>query len=118
MVMKPDSQIFAKKWIEAWNSRDLERILSHYSDDLEITSEMIREFTGSGTGTLFGKPMVRNYWRQALEKLPDLHFELLDVAELPESIAIYYISVMDRKAVEVMYFDKAGKICKVVVNYY
>ena len=29
---------FAREWIAAWNSHDLELILSHYADDFEMAS--------------------------------------------------------------------------------
>jgi len=29
---------FASEWIEAWNARDLERILKRYAHDVEFTS--------------------------------------------------------------------------------
>jgi ketosteroid isomerase-like protein len=29
---------FAEEWIAAWNSHDLDRILSHYADDFEMAS--------------------------------------------------------------------------------
>lgn len=29
---------FAKEWIAAWNSHDLDRILSHYVEDFEMSS--------------------------------------------------------------------------------
>ena len=32
---------FAQEWVAAWNSRDLERILSHYADDVEVTSPLV-----------------------------------------------------------------------------
>lgn len=31
---------FAHEWVEAWNSHDLEAVLSHYSDDLEMSSRL------------------------------------------------------------------------------
>jgi ketosteroid isomerase-like protein len=40
--METDAQKFAQKWIDAWSAHDLDRILSHYNDDLEITTPMIR----------------------------------------------------------------------------
>ena len=36
-MTEADAQTFAVGWIEAWNSRDLERILRHYADDIEVT---------------------------------------------------------------------------------
>ena len=40
--MLPDPNKFAVKWIESWNSHDLNRILSHYADDVEVTTPMIK----------------------------------------------------------------------------
>lgn len=71
-----DAQTFAQKWINSWNSNNLEDILSHYSDDIEITTPMIKLALGIDTGTLKGKVLVGDYWRKALEKITDLHFEL------------------------------------------
>ena len=55
--------------------------LSHYSEDIEITTPMIKMALGEGDGSLKGKEAVADYWRRALDKMPDLHFELYDVTE-------------------------------------
>ena len=35
MMMAPDfSERFAKEWVAAWNAHDLDRVLSHYENDL------------------------------------------------------------------------------------
>ncbi len=115
--MKINEKEFAKEWIDAWNSHDLDRILSHYSDDFEITSPMIRVATGMETGMLSGKENIRQYWATALKKLPGLNFELVDVASSVDSVALYYKSVMGKMSIEVMFFNEAGKVCKVVAHY-
>lgn len=112
-----DPQVFALNWIEAWNLHDLSKILSHYSDDFEITTPMIQAIVGVETGALRGKANIRQYWASALEKVPELHFELVDVAQGVESIAIYYKSVMGKMAIEVMFFDEIGKVKRVVAHY-
>lgn len=112
-----DAHEFAKEWIEAWNSHDLHRILTHYSDDVEITTPMIKIALGNDSGSLKGKEAVGVYWRQALIKLPDLHFELLDVATSVDSIALYYKSVMNKNTIEVMFFNEDGKVNKIIAHY-
>lgn len=52
-----------------------------------------------------------------MQKVPDLHFELVDVTESVDSIALYYRSVMGKMAIEVFAFDSEGKVCKVVAHY-
>lgn len=108
---------FAHEWIASWNSHDMESILSHYSEDIEINTPMIRMALGTGDGTLKGKPAVAAYWSKALEKIPDLHFELYDVAFGVGSIALYYKSVMNKKAMEIMFFNEEGKVNRMVAHY-
>lgn len=115
--MLPDPQAFAAEWIAAWNAHDLDRILDHYADDFEITTPMIKVALGDDADTLRGKPAVRTYWAAALEKLPDLHFKLVDWALGCDSIALYYRSVLGRMAIEVMFFDNDGKVKRVVAHY-
>lgn len=115
--MNIDKNAFAKKWIESWNSHDVESILQHYSEDVEVTSPMIKVVFETGAGTLRGIEKVKDYWIAALKKAPDLKFELLDVARSIDSIAIYYKAVMNKMAIEVMFFDNKGLIKKVIVHY-
>ena len=78
---------------------------------------MIAVVTRADTGTLKGKEQVRKYWEAALEKFPDLHFELHEVAESVGSVALYYTSVLDKEAIEVMFFNQEGKVYKVIAHY-
>jgi hypothetical protein len=112
-----NAQKFAKEWIESWNSHNLDDILSHYSDEIEITTPMIKLATGIESGSLKGKESVRNYWNKALEKIPDLYFELYEVTKGINSVALYYKSVMNKKAIEVMFFDNYGKVNRMYAYY-
>ncbi len=112
-----DAQKFAEEWIRSWNTRNLDDILTHYSDDVEITTPMIKIALGIDNGSLKGKEQVADYWRKALQKLPDLHFELLDVTSGVDSVALYYKSVLDKKSIEVMFFNEAGKVNKIIAHY-
>lgn len=111
-------QTFALAWISSWNSHDLEDILSHYADDIEITTPMIRLATGGTESSLKGKEAVRDYWQKALNKIPDLHFELIDTTEGVNSVALYYKSVMNKMAIEVMFFNEEGKVSEMFAHYH
>ncbi|WP_457596857.1 nuclear transport factor 2 family protein [Hydrogenimonas sp.] len=108
---------FVHEWIDAWNSRDLEKILSHYSDDIEITTPMISITTGNEESTLKGKKAIAAYWAKALEKLPDLHFVLLDWTEGVNCVSIYYESVMNLVAIETMWLNDCGKVYRMNACY-
>ncbi|KRD10474.1 hypothetical protein ASE21_12300 [Flavobacterium sp. Root901] len=108
---------FAEEWIKSWNSHDLEDIMKHYADDLEITTPMIKLAGGIESGSLSGKENVAAYWSKALSKFPDLMFELIDVTSGVNSVALYYKSIMNKKAVEVMFFDENGLVNKMIAHY-
>ena len=103
---------FAREWIEAWNSHDLERILSHYSEDFEMASPLIVERMGEPSGVLKGKAAVRPYWEQGLAAQPPLRFELLDVLTGIRSITIYYRSVGRRVVAEVLEFNPQKEVVR------
>ena len=112
-----DAQKFAEEWIESWNSHDLEDIMKHYSEDIEITTPMIKLAVGIESGSLVGKETVKEYWNKALLKFPDLHFELIEVTSSVNSVALYYKSIMNKKAIEVMFFNDKGLVNKMIAHY-
>lgn len=117
MISKEEAQRFAQEWVKAWNAHDLERVLAHYTDDSEMSSPFIANFTGQSSGTLKGKPQVRDYWQTALARIPDLHFELIEVFICVDSITIYYKAVLGKLATEVLFLDENRKAYKAFAHY-
>lgn len=107
----------ADEWINAWNSHDLERILSHYSEDVILTSEMVRTVTGRPEATVVGKPALREYWRQGLDRFPDLHFRAIHAFPGASSLVLVYHAVSGLIGAEFMRLDGSGKICEVHAHY-
>ena len=108
---------FAAEWIEGWNARDLDRVLSHYADDFEMTSPYIPRVAGEPSGTLRGKAAVAAYWQKALGLIPDLRFELLAVLVGVNSVTLYYQGAGDRLAAEVFHFGPGGKVMRAFAHY-
>ncbi len=117
MIEEKFAMDFAHDWINAWNSHDLAKVLSHYSDDFEMISPMIAKVTGNSSGLLKGKDAVGDYWAKALEMAPDLHFELMTVCAGVNSITIQYRGVGSLIAVEVFYFSPDRKVIKAQAHY-
>ena len=117
MITKDWAQKFAQEWVEAWNAHDIERVLSHYTDDFEMNSPFIVEFAGEPSGMLNGKTQVRAYWQTALEHIPDLTFELLEVFTCVNSITIYYRHPRAKLAAEVFLVDEDEKVYKSLAHY-
>jgi len=99
-----------RQWIDAWNSRDLERILALYSDEAEMTSDKIPLLGFDPTGTVRGKEKLRQYWRKGLDLLPNLHFTLIDVYVSPDSLVVFYENERGAKICEYLRLNADGKI--------
>jgi ketosteroid isomerase-like protein len=108
---------FAADWIDAWNSHDLARVLSHYADDFEMSSPFIIQLAGEPSGTLRGKEAVGKYWRKALELIPDLHFELISVLAGVTTITLVYRGAHGRLAAEVFHFGAEQRVTKAFAHY-
>lgn len=108
---------FAADWIASWNAHDLDRILSHYSDDFEMSSPMIVHVANEPSGTLRGKAAVGAYWKKALALIPDLRFELLSVLAGVSSVTLYYKGSRGRLAAEVFHFGPDHKVIRAFAHY-
>jgi ketosteroid isomerase-like protein len=116
MIDKKFADRFAHDWIDSWNSHDLDRVLSHYADDFEMSSPFIIQFTGEPSGTLKGKDNVGAYWSKALALIPDLHFELVTTLVGVDSVTLYYKGHKGLAA-EVFHFGADAKVIRAYAHY-
>ncbi|MGQ0622003.1 MAG: nuclear transport factor 2 family protein [Panacagrimonas sp.] len=117
MITTEQARQLATDWITAWNAHDLDRILTLYTDDFGMASPYIVQIAGRADGRLLGKAAVGDYWRKALEKYPDLHFDLIDVLVGADSVVLYYRSIGGRMAAEIFVLDTAGRIASAAAHY-
>lgn len=114
-MIDPDK--FAKEWVDAWNARDLDAVLSHYRDDFEMSSPFIAQIAGVPSGTLKGKQAVRAYWSAALARMPELRFEAIATMVGVDSVVIHYRGPGGRVCAEVFAFDAKGLVHKASAHY-
>jgi hypothetical protein len=113
-----DAQAIAREWVDAFNKHDLERVLSHYSDDIQLVSPFYLQFTAGHTDELNGISELRHYFGTALQRYPELRFSLLDVAEGSRGPCIrYHTNLGDRIAMEAIELDASGKATRVLCHY-
>lgn len=103
---------FASEWIDAWNAHDMERILSHYADDVVMYSPLIAQRLPDSGGTLRGKVSMRAYWAPSLTADPPLRFVLIDLLVGIDSITLYYENVGRRIVAETLIFDRNLRVVR------
>ena len=54
MLTKEFADHFAADWIDSWNAHDMDRILSHYTEDFEMSSALIVQIANEPSGKLKG----------------------------------------------------------------
>jgi hypothetical protein len=117
MITESEVKGFARQWVAAWNSHDLDAIMSHYDVDVVLISPVATKILDRPSGTVEGDAALRNYFKRGLELYPNLHFELLDVMCGLASIVVLYKNQKGTMTAEFMEFGKNGKIIRVVANY-
>ena len=117
MMTEDKARVFAAHWVQAWNSHDLEAIMSHYGEEVVLVSPVAASILGEPSGTVKGKEAVRKYFKKGLEFYPSLRFELIEVMWGLSSVVLYYANQKGTKGGEFMEIDAAGKVVRVVANY-
>lgn len=107
----------ANLWTAAWNAHDLDAIMAHYDDAVELTSPAAAQLLGAPDGKVQGKSNVRAYFQRGLAAYPDLHFHLEDVLSGMSSVVFYYSNQKGTHTAEFMELSATGTVARVVANY-
>ncbi len=116
-MKKDEARKLANEWIAAWNAHDLELILAHYEDDVELTSPVAEQLLGRADGKVIGKANLRAYFQRGLAAYPALRFELEDVLWGVNSVVFYYTNQKGTRTAEFMELSASGRVARVVANY-
>ena len=107
----------AEHWIAAWNARDLDLIMTHYEDAIELTSPVAAQLLGMPDGKVVGKANLKAYFQRGLEAYPELYFRLEGVFLGVNSVVVFYANQKGTHTAEFMEFSVTGKVARVVANY-
>ncbi len=116
-MTKDEAWELANHWAAAWNSHDLDAIMTHYEDAIELTSPVAARLLGTSDGKVVGKANLRAYFQRGLEAFPELNFHLEDVLWGLNSVVLYYTNQKGTRTGEFMELSANGKVVRVVANY-
>ena len=111
-MTREQMQRHAADWIAAWNRRDVDEVLSVFSETTRFTSPNALKITGNAT--LESKAALAAYWREASHRISSIQFRLDHVlcdVERREMVVVYDSTVNGKstRACEFMRFDEAGR---------
>jgi hypothetical protein len=86
-----DLKNIAVNWFEAFNEHDLEKLLSLYDEHAEHYSPKLKIHQPATNGLIKGKTQLRNWWKDAFDRLPNLHYEIIKLMSDDEQVFMEYI---------------------------
>jgi len=116
-VTRDEAWKLGNDWVAAWNAHDLELIMGHYEDGVELVSPVAAQLLGVAGGKITGKAELRAYFQRGLEAYPELEFRLEDVFWGVSSLVLCYANQKGTRSAEFMELSAAGKVARVVANY-
>src|SRR5689334_4283147 len=84
----------AKKWLAAFNSHDLNALLALYHDEAEHFSPKLKVRKPETNGLIKGKAAMREWWKDAFERLPELAYEEIALTDNDTRVFMEYKRVV------------------------
>ena len=110
MLSRAFAEEFANDRLSAWNDRDIDRILSHYADDVVFHSPRIALVMGNDATTIHGKKALQTYWTEALSRARSLFFAIDNVLVSSDAVTILYTNHREEKVAETFVFNEDGEV--------
>lgn len=81
----------AHAWFEAFNSHNLEKLLSLYDEDAEHYSPKLKIKHPETNGLIKGKNELNTWWQEAFNNLPTLHYKVTSLTANDHRVFMEYV---------------------------
>ena len=81
----------AHKWFEAFNNHNLDQLLSLYDEDAEHFSPKLKIKKPETNGLVKGKLSLHDWWQEAFEQLPTLHYKVTSLTANENRVFLEYV---------------------------
>jgi ketosteroid isomerase-like protein len=112
----PAARARAEAWIAAWNARDLDAVLAHYHDDIELISPLVIDRLGRPDGTLQGKQELRACFARGKAN-PALRVTRADLRLGVNALCILYTREGGKRCADTMQLDAQGHCRRMIACY-
>jgi predicted SnoaL-like aldol condensation-catalyzing enzyme len=87
----------AHAWFEAFNSHNLEKLLSLYDDHAEHFSPKLKIRHPETNGLVIGKEAMKNWWQDAFNRLPTLNYKVTSLTANSDRVFMEYIRTVENE---------------------
>jgi len=90
--MTPENlQSIAFRWFDAFNAHNLEQLLSLYDDEARHFSPKLKIRKPDTNGFVTGKQALRDWWQDAFDRLPTLHYKVTSLTANSDRVFMEYV---------------------------
>ena len=89
--MSNQLQSIAIKWFDAFNSKNLDRLLDLYDEEAQHFSPKLKIRQPETNGLIIGKKAMRFWWQDAFDRLPTLHYKVTSLTANTDRVFMEYI---------------------------
>jgi hypothetical protein len=90
-----ETEAIAKRWLDSFNTRNLEKLLALYHDNAQHFSPKLKLHKPETQGLIIGKNALRDWWQDAFNRLPTLHYGVTKLTANTERVFMEYIRKVD-----------------------
>jgi ketosteroid isomerase-like protein len=87
----PETKAVANRWIDAFNTKNLDKLLSLYDEEAEHYSPKLKIRHPETRGLIKGKAALRQWWQDAFDRLPALHYRLVRLTAEENRVFMEYV---------------------------
>jgi ketosteroid isomerase-like protein len=87
----------AHAWFEAFNSHNLEKLLSLYDEEAEHFSPKLKLRHPETKGLVTGKAALRQWWSDSFQRLPTLHYKVTSLTANSDRVFMEYLRLVDNE---------------------
>ena len=87
----------AHAWFEAFNSHNLEKLLSLYDDEAKHYSPKLKIRHPETNGLVIGKNALRSWWQDAFDRLPSLNYKVTSLTSNSDRVFMEYIRSVENE---------------------
>ena len=106
----------AVDWCQAWSLGDLDRVMTHYTDDVALCSPKVVERLSHTDGWVRGKQALRDYFAIGL-KAPGVRLQFVDLMAGAGHVSILYRRENGALVTDTAEIDAKGRARRVVACY-
>lgn len=96
--MAHPNEFIAQQWFAAFNAHDLDKLLSLYDDNAGHYSPKLKIRRPETGGLVTGKEALRDWWQDAFDRLPTLHYKVTSLTANDQRVFMEYVRQVDGEA--------------------